>query len=184
MIQRILIHRILAVSVLGVVLAALPAHADRDAVQFGTSIHVPHDGSVQDAVCFFCNVVDEGEVNGDIVVFFGNVHISGAAHHDVVNFFGKVTAEDNASIGQDLVSFFGAVRLGENVSVGKDLVAFFGSVRSAATVTVGGDRVVQPGWIFFGPLLLVVLVIVVVTHEYRTYRRRMLLRGYPFPPQH
>lgn len=162
---------------------ALPAFADRDAVQFGSSIHVAPDSSVHDAVCFFCSVDNRGTVEGDIVVFFGNVHLAGHANHDVVNFFGNVTAEDNSSVGQDLVSFFGAVRLGENVSIGKDLVAMFGGVRSAGSVTVGGDRVVQPGWIFWGPLVMIMLVIYLVVHEIKANRRRRYMAGYPpYPP--
>jgi hypothetical protein len=163
-------------------LAAAPAYADRDAVSFGNNIHVAQDASVHDAVCFFCSVHAEGEVQGDIVVFFGNIHISGAARHDVVNFFGKVTVEDGVSIGQDLVSFFGVVRLGENVSIGKDMVAMFGSVRAPSSVTVGNDRVIQPGWVLWIPLLVIGAIIVVIVREYRSYQRRLLLRGYPFPP--
>jgi hypothetical protein len=162
---------------------ALPAHADQDAVQFGSNINVPVGAQVKDAVCFFCSVRVDGKVTGDIVVFFGNVHLNGDAQHDVVNFFGKVTAEDNSSIENSLVSFFGAIRLGENVSVGKDLVAMFGTLRAPESVTVGNNRVIQPGWVFFGPLIFIGLIVILVVHEYRSYRRRLLLRGYPFPPK-
>ncbi|MGA2672588.1 MAG: hypothetical protein ABSE99_05105 [Terracidiphilus sp.] len=180
-----MIQRIFILCLLGAAFAAasLPARADRDAVQFGSDIHVKTDAAVHDAVCFFCSVHVEGKVTGDIVVFFGNVHLAGDAQHDVVNFFGKVTAEDNASIEDDLVSFFGAVRLGQNVTVGKDLVAMFGSVRAAETVSVGGDRVVQPAWLFFGPLIFIALIVLVIVREYRAYRRRLVLRGYNFPPK-
>jgi hypothetical protein len=162
--------------------AALPAYADRDAVQFGSNIHVEHNSSVHDAVCFFCSVNAEGEVDGDIVVFFGNVHVAGAAHHDVVNFFGSVTVDDNGSVGQDLVSMFGGVRLGQNVSVGKDLVAMFGTMQASDSVTVGNDRVVQPGWVLYLPLFIIAFIVFVVVREYRSYHRRLLLRGYPMPP--
>ena len=180
-----MMKRVLAVSLLGAVFAAaaIPAFADRDAVQFGSNIHVAPDASVHDAVCFFCSVNVEGKVTGDVVVFFGNIHIAGHAQHDVVNFFGKVSAEDNAAIGHDLVSFFGTVRLGENVSVGQDLVAIFGTLRAPDSVTVGNDRVVQPGWVFFGPLILVSLVVILIVGEYRAYRRRLMLRGYTLPPK-
>jgi hypothetical protein len=180
-----MIPRALAICLLGAAFAAAatPAHADRDAVQFGSNIHVARGASVHDAVCFFCSVYAEGDVNGDIVVFFGNTHIAGTAHHDVVNFFGNVTAEDNASIRRDLVSFFGGVRLGENVSVGKDMVVLFGSVHAPASVAVGKDRVVQPGWVLWGPLLLVGLIVIVIVREYRAYHRRLLLRAYQFPPK-
>ncbi len=163
--------------------AAVPAYANRDAVQFGSNIQVATGAEVHDAVCFFCSVNVEGTVEGDVVVFFGNIHIAGKAEHDVVNFFGKVTVEDNASIGKDLVSMFGVIRLGENVSVGKDLVAMFGSLHAPASVTVGNDRVVQPGWILWGPLLIVGLIVIVIVREYRAYRRRLLLRNYNFPPK-
>lgn len=162
---------------------ALPAHASKDVVQFGSNIEVAPDSTVHDTVCFFCNVNVRGSVDGDIVVFFGNVHIDGHANHDVVNFFGSVTAADNASIGNDLVNFFGGVRLGENVTVGKDMVAMFGGVRMASSATVNGDRVVQPAWLFWGPLLVIFLVISVIVREIRNQRRRQFARGYPFPPR-
>jgi len=171
------------ISVTALLLAAAPAYADGDAVSFGSNIHVASDASVHDAVCFFCSVHAEGEVQGDIVVFFGSIHLSGAARHDVVNIFGKVTVADGVSIGQDLVSIFGVVRLGENVSIGKDMVAMFGSVRAPSSITVGNDRVIQPGWILWIPLLVIGLIITIIVREYRAYRRRLLLRGYPFPNQ-
>ena len=177
--------RLLYLTLLSAALAvfALPARASNDVVQFGSNIEVAPDTTVHDTVCFFCNVDDRGTVNGDIVVFFGNVHIDGHANHDVVNFFGRVTADDNATIGQDLVSIFGGVRLGENVSVGKDMVAIFGSMRASSTVTVGGDRVVQPGFVFWGPFLVFALVLILIIRELRNHRRRAILRGYPFPPR-
>jgi hypothetical protein len=163
-------------------LAAIPAHADRDAVQFGSDINVSADNPVHDAVCFFCSVRADGKVNGDIVVFFGSIRLAGEAHHDVVNFFGNITAADNSSIGGDMVSIFGGVRLGENVTVGKDLVAMFGTLHAPASARVGGDRVIQPGLVLTLPPLVLLLVIFLIIHEYRAYRRRQLLLNYPFPP--
>jgi len=178
-----MIFKKLALCLLTLAFAAVPAYADHDAVQFGSNIDVAAGETVHDAICFFCNVHSEGKVTGDIVVFFGNIHLHGDAQHDVVNFFGKVTAENNASIDNDLVSIFGVIRLGENVSVGHDLVAIFGTLHSADSVTVGNNRVVQPPWIFFGPLILIGLIIFVVVHEIRTQRRAQRLRGYPLPPR-
>ena len=179
MIQRVVTACLLA-SVFA--FAATPARASHDEVQFGNSIHVPAGASIHDAVCFFCSVRVEGEVEGDIVVFFGNVHVSGAAHHDVVNFFGTVTADDNAAIGHDLVNFFGGIRLGENVSVGKDMVAMFGGVHAPDSVVVGGDRVTEPAWLFWGPMLFVFTIIFVVVQEIRARRRRLYFAGFPMPP--
>ena len=85
--KRRLFYLCLLVAVVGAL--ALPAHASKDEVQFGSTIHVPRDGSIHDAVCFFCDVDADGTVEGDIVVFFGDVHIGTAANHDVVNFFGN-----------------------------------------------------------------------------------------------
>ena len=177
--------RLLHLTLLSAALAvfALPAHASKDVVQFGSNIDIAPDATVHDTVCFFCSVNNRGSVDGDIVVFFGNVRLDGHANHDVVNFFGSVTASDNSSIGQDLVSMFGRVRLGENVSVGKDMVAMFGGVRTASTVTVGGDRVVQPGWVFWGPLFIFALVVIVIVREIRNQRRRAYMRGFPYPPR-
>jgi hypothetical protein len=166
-----------------VVLFAMPARAERDAVQFGSRIHIPVGSTADDVVCFFCSVNVEGEVNGDVVVFFGNIQISGSANHDVVNFFGNISANTGVSIGEDLVSFFGRVRLGDNVSVGKDLVAIFGTLHAPSSVNIGNDRVVWPGWLFFGPLFVIGLIVFVLVREYRDYYRRLRLRGYPFPPK-
>ncbi len=177
--------RLLPVTLLtALALFALPAHASKDVVQFGSNIDIAPGSSVHDTVCFFCSVDDRGSVDGDIVVFFGNVHVDGHANHDVVNFFGSVTAADGSNVGQNLVSMFGTVRLGENVSIGKDMVAMFGAVRSASTVTVGGDRVIQPGWVFWGPMLVFALVISVIVREIRHQRRRRVYMGnYPYPPR-
>ncbi len=175
---------ILAICLLGAAFAAAatPAYADRDAVHFFSDIKVAPDATVHDAVCFFCSVHDEGEVEGDIVVFFGSVHIAGKADHDVVNFFGNVSADDNAQIGQDLVSFFGEIRLGQNVSVGKDMVSMFGFVRSPESVSVGHDRVTMPFIIVLAPLILIGLVVIFVVYQVRAHRRRQFLSAYNFPP--
>lgn len=163
--------------------AAVPACAENDAVQFFNNIEVTPDAPVNDAVCFFCNVDAHGDVRGDIVVFFGNVRIDGQAHQDVVNFFGNVTAADNSAIGGDLVSFFGSVRLGENVRVNQDMVAMFGTVHSPASVSVGQDHVIFSPWIFFGPLLMIFFVFFVILHEVRTRRERRFMQAYPLPPR-
>ena len=177
-------RRLLNVCLLAAALGGLAtqAHATRDEVQFGSTIHVARDASIHDAVCFFCDVDADGTVEGDIVVFFGDIHIANSANHDVVNFFGSIKADDDAHIGNDMVSMFGTIRLGEDVSIGKDLVAMFGGLRAASSVTVGGDRVVQPGWVFWGPLLILALVVILVVREFRNHRRRAYLR-YPIPPR-
>ncbi|MGB7266141.1 MAG: hypothetical protein WBC92_11560 [Terracidiphilus sp.] len=179
-------HRgLLAVSFLCAALmaAATPARASEDDVQFFRNLNITPDAPVHDAVCFFCSVHAEGDVNGDIVVFFGNVRLNGEAHHDVVNFFGNVSAADNSSIGGDLVSFFGSVRLGENVMVHKDFVALFSAVHAPSSVSVGKDRVNFSPWIFFGPLFAVILIVFVIVHELRARRGRQFAQYYPLPPR-
>jgi hypothetical protein len=177
-----MIRRVLALALLCAAFAYPRARAESDDVQFFSNIDVPADSTVHDAVCFFCNVNLEGKSTGDVVVFFGNVHVANEAQHDVVNFFGHVTADDNASIDHNLVSFFGGVRLGEDVHVGEDLVTMFGALRAGRGVSVGGDRVVQPAWLFFGPLGFLSLIVILIVREFRAYRRRLYLRGYGFPP--
>jgi len=174
---------IFAVILLCAAFASAPARAENDAVQFFSNIDVSPDSTVHDAVCFFCSVNAEGKVTGDVVVFFGNVHIAKDAQHDVVNFFGNVTADENASIDHDLVSFFGRIRLGDNVHVGEDLVTMFGTLHTGEGVSVEGDRVVQPAWVFYGPLIFLSLVLILIVREYRAYHRRLFLRGYQFPPR-
>jgi predicted acyltransferase (DUF342 family) len=101
----------------------------------------------------------------------------------VVNFFGSVTADDNATIDHDMVSMFGNIRLGENVHVGQDLVAMFGTLHTGDNVSVDGDRVVQPAFIFYAPLIFLIVVLILIIREFRSYRRRVFLRGYGFPPR-
>jgi len=178
-----MIRRILAFSLLCAAFASTHARAEEDAVQFFSNIHVSPASTVHDAVCFFCNVDLEGKATGDVVVFFGNTHIATEAQHDVVNFFGNVTADENATVDHDLVSMFGSIRLGENVHVGEDLVAMFGSLHTGDNVSVDGDRVVQPAFIFYGPMIFLVVVFILIVREFRAYRRRVFLRGYGFPPR-
>ena len=178
-----MIRRILALTLLCAAFASTRARAEQDAVQFFSNIEVAPDSTVHDAVCFFCSVNIEGKATGDVVVFFGNTHIANDAQHDVVNFFGGVTAGDNALIGNSLVSFFGSIRMGENVTVGKDMVAMFGTLNAPQSVSVGNNRVVQPGWVLFLPLLFVFAIIFLIVREYRAYHRRLILRGYNFPPR-
>ena len=174
----------LAVCLLAAAFAATaaPARADQDAVHFGNSIYVPPDGTVHDAVCFFCSVDVEGKVNGDVVVFFGSVHIAGSTERDVVNIFGGTRVDDGASVGKDLVNLFGSVHIGEGASVGHDLVALLGSAQIANSATVGNDSVVQPGWVIDFPLIIMIILLIVAVREYRSWRRRRYFANYPFPP--
>lgn len=178
---RILVYSLLLAVV---ALAARPAFADRDEVQFGTDIVVPVGGAIHDAVCFFCSVNALGTVDHDVVVFFGNVHIAGQSNHDVVNFFGTVRADNNASIAHDLVNFFGSIRLGENVSVGGDMVAMFGGVHTADSVNVAGSRVIQPGWVLFIPLMIFGGIVTLIVNAVRNFRHRQYMAAvYAYPPQ-
>jgi hypothetical protein len=71
------------------------------------------------------------------------------------------------------------------VTVGKDIVSMFGDLRAAPTASNGGERVECPGWIFWTPLLVIFVVLIVIVHEVRARRRRRLyLAGYPFQPPH
>jgi hypothetical protein len=185
MIRRILactLARVLAVALLAAAFASTHARAEEDQVQFFSNIHVEAGETVHDAVCFFCSVDLEGKSTGDVVVFFGNTHIATEAGHDVVNFFGHVTADDNAQLDHDVVSFFGGIRLGNNVHVGEDVVAMFGSLRTGDNVSIEGDRVSQPPILFYGPLIFLVVVLVLLIREFRAYRRRVFLRNYGYPP--
>jgi len=59
----------------------------------------------------------------------------------------------------------------------------FGAVHAPDSVTVGNDRVIQPGWVLWVPLLIIGLIVFVIVREVRDYRRRLVLRGYQFPPK-
>lgn len=156
---------------------ATPARAAEDIVHFGSSIHVPKGATIQDAVCFFCSVNVQGDVDGDMVVFFGSVNLEGNANHDVVVFFGDVKTANDTRIGDDLVNFFGSVQLGENSTVGQDAVVMFGDLRTQSA-SIGGDRVVFPGWIFWVPFLFVCFGISFIVREIRGHHYRRYLRGF------
>lgn len=172
--------RLLGVTILIALMGLMvkPARAAQDMVQFGSTIEVPKDGSIHDAVCFFCSVNVHGTVRGDTVVFFGNVRIDGQTDHDVVVFFGDVDAAANTSIAHNVVNFFGRVRLGENATIGQDTVVMFGSLETAESASIGGNRVVQPGVVFWVPFLVIVLGVYFIVHEVRGRRRMRMLRGY------
>ena len=177
--QRLLSVFLLASALL---LAAAPARADKDIVQFGSNINVAEGHSIHDAVCFFCSVNAKGDIDHDVVVFFGNVRIAHQSRHDVVVFFGSIRAEDDAAIGHDMVNFFGSTHLGENVSVGGDAVVMFGGMHAADTVNIAGSRVSQPIWIFWTPLIVLGLIITLIVHEVRSYRRRRYYAAYGYAP--
>lgn len=177
--------RALFFSLLLSIFALVPvrAHANDDAVQFGSDITATADHPLHDAVCFFCSVHADGEVTGDIVVFFGGVHINGTAHRDVVNFFGRTRLDDNAVIERDLINFFGSVRAGENAQVGGSLVIMFGNLRAPASFTIGKDRFVLPGWVLWIPFIIFASIIIVIVRVFRAWQwRRSMYAGYPVPP--
>jgi len=163
-------------------LTASPAHANKDAVQFGSNIVVPEGQSVHDAVCFFCSVNAKGDIDHDVVVFFGNVHIAHQSKHDVVVFFGTVRAEDDAAVGHDVVNFFGNVHLGENATVGNDLVVMFGGLQAADSANIAGNRIAQPIWVFWTPMIVLGLIIALIVREIRAAHRRRYFALYGYPP--
>jgi len=57
----------------------------------------------------------------------------------------------------------------------------FGSLRTGDNVTIDGDRVQQPAVLFYGPLIFLVVVLVLLIREFRAYRRRVFLRNYGYP---
>ena len=164
-------------------IAPMRAHANDDAVQFGSDITASADHPVHDAVCFFCSVHADGDVTGDIVVFFGDVHINGTAHSDVVNFFGRTQLDDGAIIERDLVNFFGSVRAGQNAQVGRSMVIMFGSLHAPASFSIGQDKFVLPGILLLIPFLFFALIIIVIVRAFRAWQwRRHMYSGYPAPP--
>ena len=177
--QRLFSAILLASAVL---LVSTPARAEKDDVQFGSNINVAEGHSIHDAVCFFCSVNAKGDIDHDVVVFFGNVHIAHQSQHDVVVFFGSVRADDDAVIGHDLVNFFGTTHLGENVSVGGDAVVMFGGMSAADSVNIAGSRVAQPIWVFWTPLIVLGLIVTLIVHEVRSFRRRQYFAAYGYAP--
>lgn len=173
-------RRILFLALLAAVIAAIPARAETDSVQFFNDIHVQPGKPINDAVCFFCSVRADGPINGDIVVFFGSVRIDGqTANHDLVDFFGTVRVEDNSTVGDDLVHIVGPTRLGNNVFIGADLTALFSDVRSTPSSRVIGDRVVIPEWTLLIPLFFAVLLVALIAYAIQLRRQPRLV----YPPR-
>jgi hypothetical protein len=173
---------VLLLAVLG--LAPMRAHANDDAVQFGYDIIVAPNHSVHDAVCFFCSVHADGEVEGDIVVFFGGVYVNGTAHRDVVNFFGRTRLADSAIVERDLVNFFGSVRAGNNAQVGRSLVIILGNLRAPESFSIGQDKFILPGFLLWIPFLIFATIVIVIVRAIHGWqRRRSFYAGYPIPPQ-
>jgi hypothetical protein len=159
-------------------LVARPAFASKDAVEFFNNVDIAQGEEAHDVVVFFGNANIDGTVTGDVVVFFGNVNLHGTARHDLVNIFGSIRMDDNASVGQDMVNVFGSTRMGENTRIGQDSVVVFGSMHAASSASFGGDRVVQPFWLFFIPVLILVLIIRGIVWGVRYPRRYRYMRGY------
>jgi hypothetical protein len=151
---------------------AAPAGAESNSVQFFTDLRVAPDKPVENAVCFFCSVHAEGEINGNLVILFGNAHVASTVHQNVVSIFSSVTALPNASIDQNVVNIFGKVRLGDGAHVGQNVVAMFGATQLAPSATIDGNRVIFPFWLFGIPALVVGLVIYVIVRELRERRFR------------
>jgi hypothetical protein len=175
-------HKYLWIVLLTFVFLPGNASAQNDAVQFGSTIRVAQNLPIDDAVCFFCGLRAEGEVNGDAVVFFGNVQLKSKAHHDLVVFFGNVTVDDGGSVDGDLVDFFGSVRLGENVRLGQDLVVIFGGLHMPASASIGQDHVVFPFWLILIPICLVALIVFGILWAIRSWQYRRFISGHPLPP--
>ncbi|HWA96627.1 MAG TPA: hypothetical protein VG844_18670 [Terracidiphilus sp.] len=172
----------LCLAIAALALAAVPARADKDVVQFGSKIVVPVNSSVHDAVCFFCSVDAQGPIDHDVVVFFGDIHVHQLANHDVVSFFGDVRVDSNAAITHDLVHFFGDVHLGDNTSVGNDMVLFFGDLRAANSATIVGNRVIEPAWLLLIPLGILAGLIYLFVSLIRSWRERHMYYA-PYPPR-
>jgi hypothetical protein len=167
--NRLLSFTLCATAFLGV---AVPARADSNSVQFFTDLRVQQGKPVENAVCFFCSVHAEGEVNGNLVILFGNAHINSTVHQNVVSIFSSVTALPNANIDQNLVNIFGSVRLGDSAHVGQNVVAMFGVTEFAPSAAVDGNRVIFPFWLFGIPTVLFGLLIYVIVRAVRERRMR------------
>lgn len=59
----------------------------------------------------------------------------------------------------------------------------FGGVHAPSSVSIGNNRVIQPAWIFFGPVGFLIIIVIVIAREIRIQRRNQRMRGVPFPPR-
>jgi hypothetical protein len=164
--------------------AAPPAHADNgNSVQFFTHLRIEPGKTVENAVCFFCSIDAEGEINGNLVVFFGNARVKSAVHQNMVSFFSDVTTLPNASIDQNSVNIFSHLRVDENVHIGQNVVAIFASTDIARSATIDGNRVLFPFWLFGIPAVLLGFIIYAIVNAIRERHYRAHMANYPYPPR-
>ncbi len=157
---------------------ALPALAQSNSVQFFSNTNIPQGQPVGNAVCFFCNVDVQAEVNGNLVVFFGHARTASAVHGNVVTFFGNTTVQPSVTVDQNVVNFFGRTRIEDSAHVGGNMVSMFGDAEIAPTAIISGNHVLFSFWLFLGPVLLLAAALYIILHELRQRR----YRAYPPPP--
>lgn len=166
-----------------VLAAALPALAQGgNSVQFFNNTRIV-GAPVENAVCFFCNLDAQTEVNGNLVVFFGHARANAPVHGNIVNFFSSTTVPTNVPVDGNVVNFFGRTRLEDGVHIGGNMVSMFAEADISPAASVSGNRVLFPFWLFLCPVLLVAAVLYVILRELRDRRIRAYAYRPPYPPR-
>jgi hypothetical protein len=138
--QELTVRRIFAFVAVLMLFAFVPrAHAEADRVSYFHDITVGEGEQVENAVCLFCSIRNDGEIRSDAVTILGSVH-------------------SNGQISGDAVSILGSLRLGEDARVNGDSVAVLGQLRYHSG-QVGGEAVELPVVLLFIPLGLLALLV-------------------------
>jgi ubiquinone/menaquinone biosynthesis C-methylase UbiE len=80
-----------------------------DCLSVVRAVTVSPGETVQDVVCFFCNVVVQGTVRGDAVSLWGGIHADGEIAGDAVAVGGAIRVAPGGSIGKEVVALGGPV---------------------------------------------------------------------------
>ena len=155
-------RRFLAICLFGTALAvaAAPARADQDAVQFFRNIEVTPDAPVHDAVCFFCSVHVDGKVERRHRRLLRQRASRTARPTTTWSTFSAASRPPTTPPSAATWFRSSAPCAWARTSPWpRTLVAMFGVVHTPPVVSIGKDRVIFSPWIFFGPLLVIFLVI-------------------------
>jgi hypothetical protein len=148
-----------AIFALFLIATAVPrAHADDNRVSVFQSISIEEGEEVQNAVCIFCSIRNDGSLQGNAVTIFG-------------------TIRSNGQIEQNAVSIVGGISLGRDAHIGQNCVVVLGSIRRTNSDQIGQNVVEIPFAIIFIPIFFLIAVVYLI----RTLVGRSRM-PFPMPP--
>lgn len=121
-----LIRALLLVPVLSLCCWAQP---DDEPSSWFRDIKIPAGQTVHSATCFFCSVIIEGAVSGDVSVQWGDIEVHGLVEGDSVAVAGSIHLSPGAQVHGDAISVFGDTILDDRAQVKDTIVASLGELR-------------------------------------------------------